>query len=619
MNERVLFQKCGFFRLISFRKHHNSARLLFVCTMEVVTEVLTELNVDQHRHSHESNSEWGLRRQFLLAHGGDLQVDRLLCMASCFVNVECYGCTYPDPVMRHLKTLTESLQDTVDEHREAARKKTEVKFVPANGGAADKPASSAAMESYSTKKGRQGMQTIHRSKTLAQVSFVKSTDKYQTTGILPQDPVSRHGRSVHHSTAGGSGTTNSARCQLPEIYSKPHPLDNKFYKLRAHMTSSNAAENSIQILQRTVFKVNMNLTVEFEIAPHEKFCCVVFIDSVKIGTGTKPNKKGAKHAAFDDAIVVLSSKQLHVVGNGDDLELHGTNIQINPSKIESPATTSRKRKSPPVALSEFIIIESVAHESSNATSVLNQSIAFNKMTLTYDFRNHDMNGVNCQLCISDFPLADATARIQSDAKKLATEKAMVYLRENNWTIRIKKFEDTDDAGISKEQLLGEIQTNEASKAIPASNIGNKLLMKMGWTGGGVGKEGNKGIAEPVSAVGVIKRSGLGFFSDKGIDNNFIPKISQTLVDYLRSGNEGDVTFAKDFSKEERALIHTECRKLGLKSQGRGTGLSRYMVVSRKRSAGQLFSRLMGCGGETSKYVLIPPGQAMPTDEPTDMC
>ena len=585
--------------------------------MEAEADVISELNVDKHRHSHESNSEWGLRRQFLLSHCGDLLLDRLLCMASCFVNVECYGCTYPDAVMRQLKTLTESLKDTVDEHREAARKKTEVKFVPANGGAADKPA--PAMESYSTKKGIQGMQIIHNCKTLAQVSFVKSTGKYQTTGILAQDEVIRPGRSVNNSSTGGSGTTNSPRWNLPEIYSKPHPLDNQFYKLRAHMASSNPAENSIQILQRAVFKVNMNVTVEFEIAPHGNFCCVVFIDSVKIGTGTKPNKKGAKHAAFDDAIVVLSSKQLHVVHSGDDLELHGTNIRIEPSEIERTAATSRKRKSVPVALAEFIVIESIAHDNSNATTVLNESMAFNKMALTYDFRNADMNGVNCQLCISDFPLADATARIHSDAKKLATEKAVLYLRENNWTIRVKKFEDTDDAGISKEQLLGEIQTNEAAKAIPTSNIGNKLLTKMGWTGGGVGKEGNKGIAEPVSAVGIIKRSGLGFLSDKGIDNNFMPKIRQTLVDYLRSDNEGDITFAKDFSKEERALIHTECRKLGLKSQGRGMGLSRYMVVSRKRSAGQLFSRLIESGGETSKYVLIPPGQAMPLDEPSDMC
>ncbi|KAI0216576.1 NF-kappa-B-repressing factor [Lamellibrachia satsuma] len=569
-----------------------------------------EFDVDKYRHSHESRGEWDLRRQFLLAHHEDLPLDRLLCMASCFVNVECYGCCYPLPVMQQLKMLTESLKDTVEEHREAARKKTEVKFVAAanNGGAG--ASSSDGIESYQTVKGRQGTQNSQQCKTLEPISFVKSSDKYQTTEIVPQSQTLN--------SISGGGTTIESESPV-EASARPHPMDDKFYTLKTHVElSTKQTENSIEAMYMAVDKAKMHLSTEFHDTLMRGFCCDVFVDSVMIGTGTATNKKAAKHAAFNNAVSVLSSEQLHVVG-GDKLKLHSsnsgrvpsvvtaTNQFLQPAENECAAATSRKRKSLPVPLTDFIIIESVMRDSPTATSILNESATFNKMSLTYDFRNLGMNGVQCQLFINDLPFADATGQSQPITKKLASEKALAQLRESSWTINIKKHEDTDNLGITKDELLGEIQTN---KTIPTSNIGSKLLMKMGWTGGGVGKEGNEGIAEPVSVFGVIRRSGLGFHSDKGIGSDFLPKIRQTLQDYIRSGNEDDIAFASDFSKEERAMIHVECRKVGLKSRSHGTGEERYLVVGRKRSAAQLFTHLMESGGETSKYVLVPPGQSV---------
>jgi len=86
-------------------------------------------DVESFRRSHESNTEWNLRRQFILAHHSSLEHNRLLCLANCFINVECYGCTYPEQVMLELKRLTVELGDGINAHRQSARSKKAVKFV----------------------------------------------------------------------------------------------------------------------------------------------------------------------------------------------------------------------------------------------------------------------------------------------------------------------------------------------------------------------------------------------------------------------------------------------------------------------------------------------------------
>ena len=57
---------------------------------------------------------------------------------------------------------------------------------------------------------------------------------------------------------------------------------------------------------------------------------------------------------------------------------------------------------------------------------------------------------------------------------------------------------------------------------------------MGWSGGGVGKDG-QGIAEPVSVDAVINRAGLGLSSDKRITPEFKAKVKRILEDYVQLG------------------------------------------------------------------------------------
>ena len=67
------------------------------------------------RNHHESNVEWQLRKKFLKAHWNNFSEDRLICLASCYVNVKCYQCRYPPAVMEQLRQLGEGLSDEEDD------------------------------------------------------------------------------------------------------------------------------------------------------------------------------------------------------------------------------------------------------------------------------------------------------------------------------------------------------------------------------------------------------------------------------------------------------------------------------------------------------------------------
>ena len=55
---------------------------------------LTEEDVDRMRKSWEIEDHWRLRRDFILTHKNKFTLDRLLCLAQTFVNVEVLGNEY---------------------------------------------------------------------------------------------------------------------------------------------------------------------------------------------------------------------------------------------------------------------------------------------------------------------------------------------------------------------------------------------------------------------------------------------------------------------------------------------------------------------------------------------
>ena len=261
-------------------------------------------------------------------------------------------------------------------------------------------------------------------------------------------------------------------------------------------------------------------------------------------------------------------------------------------------------------LSQFILIDSTSlNHTVNELALLHNSANFNRVVLKLEYEN-ETNGVGCSLFLSDIIVAIAHGLTKEEAKQQAVSESLKNLRECCYTIKIKQAVDSEECGLTKEQLLSDIQQSGQSggKVIPDSNIGNMLLRKMGWAGGGCGKYGS-GIAEPVKAEMIIGREGLGLSAEKGVGKNFHEKVTNMLQDYIMSDEQQDLHFSSELLKEERAIIHKIGQKLGLKTNSKGKNENRYLIVSRKRSAQELLQHVRESGGSTSKYELIPPSDS----------
>lgn len=142
-------------------------------------------------------------------------------------------------------------------------------------------------------------------------------------------------------------------------------------------------------------------------------------------------------------------------------------------------------------------------------------------------------------------------------------------------------------------------------AIPSDNIGYKLLAKMGWSGGAVGKnnDGNAPLSPP-SLIGYDNHVGLGF-----VRQISVAAVRHTIAEFIRSGNPDDLVFSAELTGEEREMIFAEAGKNHLRSRCyyRGpTGEDAYVTVSIKRSPMEILHYLLENGGESNKYRLLEP-------------
>ncbi|XP_012945521.1 uncharacterized protein LOC101849577 [Aplysia californica] len=408
----------------------------------------------------------------------------------------------------------------------------------------------------------------------------------------------------------------------------------------------NAKDKLNSAANRVPIRIEFNTEPVFAGKTTTHFICRVFIDTVTVGVGEGSKVKDAKTNAYEAALQAILMPYLRVVQldpNSRELQsskeefkskppppskfpLARNVSKIAPSCRDSPQSapapgeipSQHKESNVDVAclkrryneykpLEDFVIVEpKIPIPDCTPAHTLRRSADFNHMLLEYEYFFKG-ESARCVLKIENQTLADVNAGSKVSAKNIAAAQGLKKLREMCWIIKTKQAVDSDTK-ISKDEMLNELnEMNETSDVIGNENIGHKLLQKMGWSGGGVGKDGS-GIAEPVSLKSVLNREGLGLSATKGITEDFRRRVREVIENYAASERQEDLVFSSDFRLDERQIIHDECRKLNLRSKSRGKGRDRYLCVRRKRSAFELFDHIMSCGGETARYQLVPPGQ-----------
>ncbi|CAL1545595.1 unnamed protein product [Lymnaea stagnalis] len=417
------------------------------------------------------------------------------------------------------------------------------------------------------------------------------------------------------------------------------PVLAKFRKLAYEVVNLKTARpNGTDKLHSAANRVPINIEFHCEPVPGanrtNSFVCYVLMDSISVATGYGLRIKGSKANAYELALQKVFMPHFRVV----QVSPTSRELQAAYSPFVSPppqpsmvptssvpstfvANSSQQRKERPFQytesnmeaaglrrrwnefkpLEDFVIVEPlIPFPSYTPVHTLSRSADFNHMLIEYEFSFQGMP--RCVLKIENQVLADVSGPSKIAVKHMAAVEGLNRLKRICWGIKTKN-NNGSGTKINKDDMLNELNDQTA---ISQDNIGNKLLRKMGWSGGGMGKDGS-GIAEPVSLNSVLNREGFGLSATQGITGDFKRKIREVIENYAASDNQEDLLFSCDFMLDERKIIHNECLRLHLRSKSRGKGDNRYLCVSRKRSANQLFDHIMSCGGETAKYKLVPPG------------
>ncbi|XP_045898052.1 NF-kappa-B-repressing factor-like, partial [Micropterus dolomieu] len=250
-------------------------------------------------------------------------------------------------------------------------------------------------------------------------------------------------------------------------------------------------------------------------------------------------------------------------------------------------------------LSELVILEN----SDNAICIINDTAQFNKVSADYKFTVLPDHRWRCEVYLEGQYVA-AGIGPKKIVKHIAAEEALATLRQTQAVVKSNLRKEGHNDAISRSQILARSGEEATRQEIKEDNIGNQLLRKMGWKGGGLGRDG-EGIAEPIRVKEQFSREGLGMDTDKTGNQLSKRDIEDIIRNYASSDRQDDLRFSTDLTNDERKQIHQISQKYGLRSKSYGQGRQRFLVVSRKVHKDQLIGQLLQ-EGQVGRYELVKP-------------
>ncbi|XP_002735119.1 NF-kappa-B-repressing factor-like [Saccoglossus kowalevskii] len=331
--------------------------------------------------------------------------------------------------------------------------------------------------------------------------------------------------------------------------------------------------------------------------------CSLCIGDVYITQAKCGSKNEAKKQCCDTAAKLLKDGHFNVSKVPRTIEEQKT-VRLELVAVAGDSTSTGAKPTHPLA--KLVIMEHP--KELNPICTIMNSCQFSKLAVSFDFKDLtadvDLKGNIkpkhvCKTVINDQVVGVAIHESKKDAKSLSAEKALSRLRKICPVIKVNK---EIEGALSKHSLIG--TKTSLNEELPDSNIGSKMMKKMGWSGGGLGKIGNIGREKPVEINERFGREGLGVGRPAGKDEIDMKTAQEIIKNYTLSHDRDDLVFSPELNNEERKLLHQAANKFGLKSVSYGSGTNRHLVVKKMRSADDVMQHLVQSGGTSSRYELV---------------
>jgi len=554
----------------------------------------TSWDIEALRSPHEPQHQWELRRSFMEKHKADFHKDRLVCLAQTLANMEFMGCRYPQDTMDQVHELSRGLVEAVREKRAGKLKRT---FVSGS------EAASCKINRTSIKRPGADVEATKRKVANSKYGNFVAASTSEGAGeqknlegfVLPPKRIQQQ---ELRPSQDFMGFCNGIISKANEDIGKKEIIQDKSASTRHEKARKTYRDRKGNIVTRESEEEPSQ--PQTKNIPHggEDVDRNNLFAQVKQGfcAEDSPNKVPSSQQggqAFQPAEYKPEYKR-HF-----EAQRQRANEQLeNENSLYeevNPMMASILSADP---LRQFLLVTLAYVPGEHPCSLLNRSAAFSKMNVSWDYRGTN----NCVVKVSGQMISQAKGTDKKDARDRAAEKAIQVLKGRCYTIEVKNQYLSD--GTKVDLMDVEVNTSVGGKAeaLGNSNMGHKLLSLMGWTGGGLGREGG-GRAEPVTATTLFGREGLG---NRCTGKHFKQKITKIVEEWMASSSPYDLVFTTGFDNEQRKDMHQVARRFNLKSKSYGKGDDRHLTISKKQSGLSLVEELVARGGETEKYNLIPP-------------
>lgn len=354
------------------------------------------------------------------------------------------------------------------------------------------------------------------------------------------------------------------------------------------------AHDAICILNNSAAFNRMKVDYTFDPVPNNNlWLCSVYLQGELVAQA-RGTKKSSKHAAAEEAVRKLRMNQTARQQEQQQQHFSGGNHTSGQPGGRYTLQSSKK-----AMLGELVILEN----SDNAICIINDTAQFNKVLADYKFTVLPDHSWQCEVYLDGKYVATGVGP-KKTVKHIAAEEALATLRRTQAVVKSNLRKEGHVDAISRNQIMARSSEESNQQEIKEDNIGNQLLRKMGWTGGGLGREG-EGIAEPIRVKEQFSREGLGMDMDRQGNQLTKRDIEKIIQNYASSDRQDDLRFSTELNNEERRHIHQISHKYGLRSKSYGQGRQRFLVVSRRVQKEQLIGQLLQ-EGQVGRYELVKP-------------